>query len=41
MTIIEYIQNVDRAILNTVFGNRVRRVYKCLQTGGGHLEHYL
>jgi hypothetical protein len=31
----EYIRNVDRAILNTVFENRVRRVNKCLQTGGG------
>jgi hypothetical protein len=29
------------AILNTVFENTVRRVNKCLETGGGHLEHYL
>jgi hypothetical protein len=32
---------VDRAILNTVFENTVRRVNKCLETGGGHFEHYL
>jgi hypothetical protein len=37
----EYIRNVDRAILNMVFENTVRRVSKCLETGGGHLEHYL
>jgi len=36
-----YIQNVDRAILNTVLENTVRRVTKCLETGGGHFEHYL
>jgi len=41
MAIIEYIRNVDRAILNTVFENTVRRVNKCLETGGGHFEHYL
>ena len=41
MAITEYIRNVDRAILNTVFENTVRRVNKCLQTGGGHFEHYL
>ena len=41
MTITEYIQNVDRAILNTVFENTVRLVNKCLETGGGHFEHYL
>jgi len=35
MTITEYIRNVDRAILNTVFENTVRRVNKCLETGGG------
>jgi hypothetical protein len=39
--ITEYIQNVDRAILNTVFKNTVRLVNKCLETGGGHFEHYL
>jgi hypothetical protein len=39
--ITEYIRNVDRAILNTVFKNAVRRVSKCLETGGGHIEHYL
>jgi hypothetical protein len=33
----EYIRNVDRAILNTVFENTVRRVNKCLETGGGTL----
>jgi hypothetical protein len=45
----EYIRNVDRALLNTVdrallntvFENTVRRVNKCLETGGGHFEHYL
>ena len=41
MTITEYIQNVDRPMLNTVFENTVRRVNKCLETGGGHFEHYL
>jgi len=43
MAITEYITNVDRAILNTVFENTVRRVNICLETGGGvggHLEHY-
>jgi len=33
--------SLDRAILNTVFKNTVRRVNKRLQTGGGHFEHYL
>jgi len=32
---------MDRAILNTVFENTVQRVNKCLETGGGHFEHYL
>jgi len=41
MTITEYIRNVDRAILNTVFENTVRRVNKFLETGGGNFEHYL
>ena len=41
MAIKEYIQNVDHAMLNTVFKNTVRRVNKCLETGGGHFEHYL
>ena len=41
MAITRYIRNVDRAILNTVFENTVRRVNKCLETGGGHFEHYL
>ena len=40
MAITEYIRNVDRAVLNTVFENTVRRVNKCLETGGGHFEHY-
>jgi hypothetical protein len=40
MAITEYIRNVDRAILNTVFANTVRRVNKCLETGRGHFEHY-
>jgi hypothetical protein len=38
MAITEYIRNVDRA---SVFENTVRRVNKCLETGGGHFEHYL
>jgi hypothetical protein len=37
----QYIRNVDRAVLNTVFENTVRRVNKCLETGVGHFEHYL
>ena len=41
MAITEYIQKVGRAVLNTVFENTVRRVNKCLETGGGHFEHYL
>jgi len=41
MPITEYNRNVDRAILNTVFENTVRRVNRCLKTGGGHFEHYL
>jgi hypothetical protein len=41
MAITEHIRNVDRAVLNTVFENTVRRVNKCLETGGGHFEHYL
>jgi hypothetical protein len=41
MAITENIQNVDRAILNTVFENTVLRVSKRLGTGGGHFEHYL
>jgi hypothetical protein len=41
MVITEYFRNVDRAILNTVFENTVRRVNKCLENGGGHFEHYL
>jgi hypothetical protein len=41
MAITEYIRNVDRAVLNTVFENAVRCVNKCLETGGGHFEHYL
>jgi hypothetical protein len=39
--IAEYIRDVDRAILNTVFENTVRHVNKCLETGGGHFEHDL
>jgi hypothetical protein len=35
------IRYVDRAILNTVFENTVRRVNKCLEIGGGHFEYYL
>jgi hypothetical protein len=41
MAITEYIRNVDRALLNTVFENTVRPVSKCLETGGGHFEHSL
>ena len=41
MDITEYIRNVDRAVLNRVFENAVRLVNKCLETGGGHFEHYL
>jgi hypothetical protein len=41
MAITEYIRNVNRAILNTVFDNTVQSVNKCLETGGGHFEHYL
>ena len=41
MTITEYIRNVDRAILYIVFENTVRRVNKCVETAGGHFEHYL
>jgi len=37
----EYIRNVERVILNTVFENTFRRVNKCLETGGGQFEHYL
>jgi hypothetical protein len=32
------IRNADRAVLNTVFEDTVRRVNKCLETGGGHLN---
>jgi len=41
MAITEYIRNMDRAILNTVFDNPDGRVNKCLETGRGHLKHYL
>jgi hypothetical protein len=41
MAITEYIRNVDRAILNTVFENTVWGVNKCLETDEGHFEHYL
>jgi len=41
MAITEFIRNLDRAIRNTVFQNAVRRVNKCLETGGEHFEHYL
>jgi hypothetical protein len=41
MAITEYIWNVDRAILNTVFENTVRRINRCLETGEEHFEHYL
>ena len=32
--ITEYIRNVNRAVLNTVFENTVRRVNICMETGG-------
>jgi hypothetical protein len=35
------LNSADRAILNTVFENTFRRINKCLETGGGHFEHYL
>jgi hypothetical protein len=41
MAIAEYIRNVGRAILNTVFENTVRRVNKCLETGGETLRTLL
>jgi len=41
MDITEFIRDVDRALLNTFFENTVRRVNKCLETGGGKFEHYL
>jgi len=41
MAITDYIRSVDRAILNTVFENTVRRVNIRLETDGGHFEHYL
>jgi len=41
MAITEYIRNVDCVVLNTVFENTVCRVNKYLETGRGHLEHYL
>jgi hypothetical protein len=41
MNITKYIRNVDRAILNTVFENTLRRVNKFLETDGGHFENYL
>jgi pantothenate kinase len=41
MTITEYIRNMYRAVLNTVFENTVRRVNKWMETGGGHFKLYL
>jgi hypothetical protein len=38
MAITEYIRNVDRAILNTVFENTVRRVNKYLEMAGDTLN---
>jgi hypothetical protein len=38
MAITEYIRNVDRATLNTVFENTVRYYNKCLETGGDTLN---
>jgi hypothetical protein len=39
--ITEYIQNMDRDILNAVYEIAVRRLNKRLETGGEHFEHYL
>ena len=41
MAVTEYIRNVYRAILNAVFENTVRRINRCLETGGAHFEYYL
>jgi hypothetical protein len=41
MAITEYIWDMDRGILNTVFKNTVQPVNKCLETDRGHLERYL
>jgi hypothetical protein len=40
VAVTEYIQNMGRAILDKVYENTVGRVNKCLETGGGHFEHY-
>jgi hypothetical protein len=40
MAVTEYIRNVARAKLKTVFENTVRGVNKCLETGGEHFERY-
>jgi hypothetical protein len=41
MAITEYIQNVNRAILTTVYKNTYRRINKCVVIGGGNFKHYL
>jgi hypothetical protein len=41
IAITEYIRNVDRDSLNTVFENTVRRANESLVTDGGHFEEYL
>ena len=41
MAFTEYFRNINGAILNTVCENTVRRVNKCLETGGGHIEKHL
>jgi hypothetical protein len=41
MAITQYVRNVDRAVLNTVFEKTVQRVSKCLETGGGRFEQNL
>ena len=38
MAITEYIRNVDRALLSTVFKNTIRRVNKYLESEGGTLN---
>jgi hypothetical protein len=37
IAITEYIQNADRAVLNTVCESTVRHANKCRETGGGAL----
>jgi len=41
MAITEYIRNMERVVMNTVFEKRFRRVNKCLEIRRRHFEHYL